>query len=933
MSKRKSDEVSFFDSGGDSGGGGAADVSKRAKEVKGPLPWIRYNADTQAYEVNEEACSFLESLKGPLSVCSVVGNYRTGKSYLLNRICGGDAGAGSFMVSGTTQSCTKGLWIMRRTLTADDGTNVLIVDTEGLGSMSASETHDLRVFSLALLLSSTFLYNSTGAITEATLNNLSLVSSLTEHVRMTAEETCDEDALGECFPHFIYVARDFSLQLVGESGEEVDSTTYLNQSLRVRGDPDSSKNKVRRAINKLFPTGKRSCTCMVRPCNNENDLQNLPQMRDADLRPEFLNSIEALRRQITSTPPASHDGMSVTGPMLARLARLYVDAINGGAIPAIRDSWTLLSEGECRASADAARAYFDNAHASQSTELSVVSARKVLRDAIEIALKMYDSRAVGPVADQLRTALAADMESRVQSALAEVKSRAAAAMRERLGHVESEVSRESTSIADVISAYTSHKTSMVETCGEESLAVWWPEAFPSLCRSVHNFSFRAEKKRHELQVRVDTAELEISKIKSEAEVETNRLGRELAAATQKASGLEERSAAAERRVDDMQRQHDLKTAEHASTVAELEEKIAALKKDAEEARTNQVEEASGASEEQTQQLIALNKQLAEAKGDLEERDDRIAAYERRTTELEEQAASMEEVAKEAASLRSALETAESRAAEHEATERALRADLEGMQRRHDEESETVQREAIETVDAIKKVLQRERERSKVEREKQEATLKAARDTAAERASSYEDKIRQMEMAAVEREAHVREAKRLSEQECASLRGEIDRYTLMFQQQRESQEANRKEWLQQIQDMRTSSTSLMTDHKETLREHQEARRDLESKLATQKANNDALERRRKTLEDELSRSRQMLSQSKNSSVEMARMSTELNALRDQKDRLESEARMCRTELEAAKKAEQDARRAANSEITRMRMKYERQISVLESRLLE
>ena len=84
--------------------------------------------------------------------------------------------------------------------------------------MSAlSETHDLRVFSLALLLSSTFLYNSTGAITEATLNNLSLVSSLTEHVRMTAEETCDEDALGECLP-FIYVARDFSLQLVGESG-------------------------------------------------------------------------------------------------------------------------------------------------------------------------------------------------------------------------------------------------------------------------------------------------------------------------------------------------------------------------------------------------------------------------------------------------------------------------------------------------------------------------------------------------------------------------------------------------------------------------------------------------------------------------------------------------------------------------------------------
>jgi hypothetical protein len=67
--------------------------------------------------------------------------------------------------------------------------------------------------------------------------------------------------------------------------------------------------------------------------------------------------------------------------------------------------------------------------------------------------------------------------------------------------------------------------------------------------------------------------------------------------------------------------------------------------------------------------------------------------------------------------------------------------------------------------------------------------------------------------------------------------------------------------------------------------------------------------------------------------MARMSTELNALRDAKDRLESEARMCRSALEAAKKAEQEAKRSASSEITRMRMKYERQISVLESRLLD
>ena len=188
--KRTSSNLNFFDEG----------PAKRSRgDDETPIPWIRYDETTNQYFINDEATEFLKSIKGPLSVCSVVGNYRTGKSYLLNRLLGGDATTSNFAVSATTQSCTKGLWIMRRTIAGEDHP-VLVVDTEGLGSMSATETHDLRVFSLALLLSSTFLYNSTGAITEATLNNLSLVASVTEHIRMTAEEQADADELAHVFP-------------------------------------------------------------------------------------------------------------------------------------------------------------------------------------------------------------------------------------------------------------------------------------------------------------------------------------------------------------------------------------------------------------------------------------------------------------------------------------------------------------------------------------------------------------------------------------------------------------------------------------------------------------------------------------------------------------------------------------------------------------
>jgi len=933
MSQKRKADVSFFDSTSGNRDGATTSVPKKSKASahEGPLPWIRYNELTSKYEVEPEAHAFLESLHGPVTVCSVVGNYRTGKSFLLNKLVGGSS---TFMVSGTTASCTKGLWIMQRTLRSPDGTNVLIVDTEGLGSMSATETHDLRVFSLALLLSSTFLYNSTGAITEATLNNLSLVASLTEHVRVTAGETTDASALAECFPNFVYVARDFSLQLVGENGEEVDSTTYLNQSLRVRGDTDSSKNKVRNAINKLFPTHKRSCVCMVRPCTDENDLQNLPNLSDDQLRPEFLAKVIKIRDTIASTPAANHGGMSVTGPLLARLACLYVDAINDGAIPAIRDSWTLLSEGECRASADEARRTFEQIRCGQLQELSVVAARKELRDGLEIALRKYDERAVGPAASQLRLSLTADMETQVRLTLVAVQSRAQNAMRERLSEVESQISREASTIKDVIDAYTSHKDSMVETCGEESLSVWWPEAFPSLCRSVDAFSFRAEKKRHALQLKVDAAELEITKARTEASAEINRLTTDLEKIRRSTTNLKERANAAERRVEDMQRQHDEKKTEVQVEHTQLTDTIAELRTQLEDVTAAAASPLSAEmTEEQRQKMIDMSQQLAQSRARFDELQDSLAEAERRALSFEEQVRSMDEVVQEAASLRGELETAAGRASEAGAIERALRSEISGMQERHDDESTLVQREAMETVDVIKKVLSRERERHQESKKKHDVEIQGARESAAEHATSLENKIRQLETSASERESHFRETKRLAEQERDSLRSEIDRYSTMFREQREGQESSRKEWLQQIQDMRASNTTLTTEHKETLKEYQTTRRELETQLVTVRANSETAERRRKTLEDELGRSRQMLSQSKNSGVEMARMTAELNSLRDIKDRLESETRSSRTALAAAQKAEQDAKRSADMEMTRCRMRYERQISVLESRLLE
>jgi hypothetical protein len=39
------------------------------------------------------------------------------------------------------------------------GVNIIVIDTEGIGALDEDSNHDTKVFSLAVLLSSLFIYN------------------------------------------------------------------------------------------------------------------------------------------------------------------------------------------------------------------------------------------------------------------------------------------------------------------------------------------------------------------------------------------------------------------------------------------------------------------------------------------------------------------------------------------------------------------------------------------------------------------------------------------------------------------------------------------------------------------------------------------------------------------------------------------------------
>jgi hypothetical protein len=96
---------------------------------------------------------------------------------------------------------------------------VLIIDTEGLGAFDEEENHDTKIFLLSLLLCSLLVYNSVGSIDEGALTNLSLVVNLSKSLTVSSKtggaellENTEQD-ISQYFPSFVWVLRDFALQL------------------------------------------------------------------------------------------------------------------------------------------------------------------------------------------------------------------------------------------------------------------------------------------------------------------------------------------------------------------------------------------------------------------------------------------------------------------------------------------------------------------------------------------------------------------------------------------------------------------------------------------------------------------------------------------------------------------------------------------------
>ncbi|XP_012604689.1 guanylate-binding protein 7-like [Microcebus murinus] len=297
--------------------------------------------------VNQGALKILNKISQPVVVVAIVGLYRTGKSYLLNRLAGQRQG---FRLGSTVRSETKGIWMWCVPHPSKPDHTLVLLDTEGLGDVEKGDPkNDCWIFALAVLLSSTFVYNSMNTINHQALEQLHYVTELTELIRAKScpgpEEVENDTEFVSFFPDFVWTVRDFTLELKLNE-RPITEDEYLENALKLipgKNPRIRDSNMPRECIRHFFP--KRKCFIFERPTSNAKNLCRIEEMPEDQLERNFRVQSENFCSYIFTHAKTKtlREGIIVTGNRLGTLVVTYVDAISSGAVPCVENAVTTLA--------------------------------------------------------------------------------------------------------------------------------------------------------------------------------------------------------------------------------------------------------------------------------------------------------------------------------------------------------------------------------------------------------------------------------------------------------------------------------------------------------------------------------------------------------------------------------------------------------------
>ena len=293
------------------------------------------------------ALQILQKLEGNVAVCNVIKPLRTGKSYILNILLNKKNG---FELGGNVDSCTRGIWMWDTPIKHKNKHgefNLILLDTEGLGSTDRDPHLDNKIFVLSLLLSSFFVLNTKNVIDRDAIKKLAIMTDLSKFINSSIGEN-QEQKLVVSSPDFVWVLRDFFLNLNGRTPKK-----YLEECLEMEivgvrnAEAIKEANFIRESIKTSFKS--LNCFCLPFPIKNglcgmsfQEVLQFLDQVDFKDLGEDFRDGINELCTYIKDNIcPKSFLTIALTGVAFSSYFENVVKQLNEDERVSLADSLAL----------------------------------------------------------------------------------------------------------------------------------------------------------------------------------------------------------------------------------------------------------------------------------------------------------------------------------------------------------------------------------------------------------------------------------------------------------------------------------------------------------------------------------------------------------------------------------------------------------------
>eukprot|EP00040_Diaphanoeca_grandis_P032734 m.199127 g.199127 ORF g.199127 m.199127 type:complete len:1155 (-) comp32723_c0_seq4:40-3504(-) len=304
----------------------AADVTEgdECNVAKASMPLVHWELNKETEMVKPilvaETADLLAKIEGNISIVSIVGPYRSGKSHLLNQLLPKDIREmRPFEVGHTVNSQTETIdaYVLPACRHLGRGQTIILLDSPGLFAPNRMDSYDYQALAFMNLLSSDIIFNNQGVVERSFVLNLAKALKMATDLQPSG--TIQK-------PSFRWVIQNLELQLTNDAGEKITGTEYIQDMLSKLDNRNGGDDSLSEQFSDYFDS--LQATIVPSPKKDPDETRQLEDLPESAFREVYLKTIETLRTELYPNLKVKEiAGRRLEGDTLAAFLKSYASKL------------------------------------------------------------------------------------------------------------------------------------------------------------------------------------------------------------------------------------------------------------------------------------------------------------------------------------------------------------------------------------------------------------------------------------------------------------------------------------------------------------------------------------------------------------------------------------------------------------------------------